>query len=80
MSAASVPCAPGFLVWAYVPDESLTGWCVPHVCQPSLGVADGDVFCWAEDAHRTARALRRNFPGHLFAVVPADRVPKITRP
>lgn len=71
---------PGFLIWAYVPSESLTGWEVPYVCQPPLDEVDGDVFCCAADAHRIAHTLRKYFPGHLFAVVHTSRTPKITRP
>ncbi len=72
---------PGFLVWAYVPSAADGAyWDVPHVCQPSLGDVDGDVFATAADAHRVARKLRQHYPGHLFAVVHTSRTPKVTSP
>jgi hypothetical protein len=49
-----------FLIWCYVPNDALTGWGLPYVCQdecPSMA-----------DAHHMARVLREHYPGHLFAV------------
>lgn len=68
---------PGYLVWAYIPDDSGTGWGVPYICQPALGEVDGDVFGTAADAHRTAKILREFYPGHLFAVLHTERTPKL---
>ena len=60
-----------FTVWQACPAPLNTGWLqwqpvAGHVIHPLVQQLE------AADAHAIARQLRRTFPGHLFAVRPAD--------
>lgn len=61
----------GFVVWCYAPSDDLTSWHAPQACETGIGSA--------ADAHHYARHLRTTYHGHLFAVLPAGRTPRLTR-
>jgi hypothetical protein len=65
-----------YRLWIYAPNADLDGWDLPFVWRPAVESRRDDRFYSAHCAHRTAKALRGLYHGHLVAVVEVSRIPR----